>query len=168
MKKVFYSLLLIFLSLSLKAQENPLLKQISELEGSDKQVNHVLNLIVTELQEDKIIVELKEKLNSDLNSVISCVTPYKLSESLKLTDEEKKELKKRIVKIADKFSELKYYTLFEFSGGYAPIFGVNTKTIKNKEIVVVMLGGDCSKNKTELKAEEIYTVFNNRMKELMN
>ncbi|GAA0734501.1 hypothetical protein GCM10009430_49430 [Aquimarina litoralis] len=168
MKKIFYSLLLILLSLSLKAQENPLLKQLSELEGSEKQVNYILNLKVTELKENKVIAELKKKLNSELNSVISCVIPYKLSENLKLTDEEGRELKKHIAKIADKFSESEYYTLFEFSGGYAPIFGVNVKTVKNKETVIVMLGGDCTKDKTELKAEEIYTVFNDRMNELMN
>ncbi|WP_106794707.1 hypothetical protein [Aquimarina sp. Aq78] len=168
MKKVLTTILFIFLSLSLKAQENPLLKQLSELEGSEKQVNHILNLKVAELKENKVIVELKEKLNSDLNSVISCVIPYKLSESLNLTDMEKQELKKRIAKIADKFSESEYYMFFEFSGGYAPIFGVNVKTVNNKETVIVMLGGDCTKDKTELKAEEIYTVFNDRMDELMN
>jgi len=168
MKKVFYSLLLILLSLSSKAQENPLLQKLSDLEGSEKQVNYVLNLAFPELQENEAIIKLKEKLNSDLNSVIACVIPYKLSESLKLTNEENQELKKRISKIAEKFSESEYYTIFKFSGGYAPIYGINIKNVKNKETVIVMLGGDCTKDQTELKAEEIYTVFNDRMDELMN
>ena len=47
-------------------------------------------------------------------------------------------------------------------------YGVGIDTVAAKQVVIVHLGGDCTIDETDLKWEEITSIFNKRMELLLN
>ena len=164
MRKTIFILILFSLSSTISAQENKLLDELNEVKGADKQVSYVLNLQVENLEK----ITLTKKLNSDLNTMASCIMPFVNSKTLKLTEEETADIKKRTEIIATEFFKSNNYVLLKNSGGYAPIYGIGIDTIAEKKVVIVHLGGDCTIDEADLKWEEITAVFNKKMEFLLN
>ncbi len=152
----------------INAQENKLLKELNHVERVDNQVSYIMKLPIKNLKNNSSILNLKKKLNSELNTIYSCVISFVNSKDLKLTDKEIDELKKRTEKISSEFYKAKKFVLLKTSGGIAPVYGVGMDTIAEKKVVIVHLGGDCSIDETDLKREEITSVFNKKMELLMN
>jgi len=163
MRKTILILILLSFSTFTYAQENKLLEGLNEIKSTDEQVSYVFNLPVKNL--DKIA--LTNKLDSDLNTIASCIIPFVNSKTLKLTEKETADLKKRTEIIATELFKSDNFVLLKNSGGYAPVYGVGIENIADKKIVIVHLGGDCTIDEVDLKWEEITTVFNNKMESLL-
>lgn len=145
------------------AQENKLLDELNKVKGADEQVSYVLNLPVKGLEK----ITLTKKLDSDLNTIASCIMPFVYRKKSKLTEKETVDLKKRIEIIATELFKSDNYVLLKNSGGYAPVFGVGMENIADKKVVIIHLGGDCTIDEADLKWEEITAVFNNKMESLV-
>lgn len=148
-----------------KGQENKLLEKLDSINGGDKQMEYILE-IQAKLKETNEISILKDKLQSDFNTISSCIIPYVYNENL--LKNEKKELEKQIRNIASFFYESNYYVLLKTSGGDGPMIGVDLKEIKNKKVVIVLLGGDCIIDDEDLLYEKIISFFNDKMNMLLN
>lgn len=147
----------------MSAQKNKLLDELIEVKGADEQISYVLNLPVKDLEK----IALTKKLDSDLNTISSCIIPFVDNKVSKLTEKETFDLKKRIEIIAIELFKSDNYVLLRNSGGYAPVYGVEIENIADKKVVIVHLGGDCTIDEVDLKWEEITSVFNNKMKSLL-
>lgn len=168
MQKRLFILFIFIFSLSIKAQENKLLTELNKIEGVDNQVSHIMKFPISNLEDNNLIISLKKKLKSELNTIYSCVNSFVNSKELELTEKEIAELKKRTKNISYEFFKAKNYTILKNSGGIAPIYGVGIDTIAKRKVAVVYLGGDCSIDEIDLKWDEITSVFNTRMELLLN
>ena len=163
MRKTIFILILLSLSSIISAQENKLLDELNEVKSAEEQVSYVLNLQVENLEK----IALTIKLDSDLNTIASCIMPFVNSKTLKLTEKETADLKKRTEIIATELFNSDNFVLLKNSGGYAPVYGVGIENIADKKVVIVHLGGDCTIDEVDLKWEEITSVFNNKMESLL-
>ncbi len=163
MKKYIFLILTLLISNSILAQNREIEYDYYIGELSDIEINEILNFPISDLTENKTMIELKKKLNSDLNTVASVMVHYKFAKTLKMTSADQTELEKRMIQIADKFAEMNKYVLFKLSGGYSPVFGIKEEIISNKKVLILMLGGDCITNEMELNQEKIYQLFNDQM-----
>lgn len=126
----------------------------------DLEFNNFLYYPVKSLKENIEINKLKVKLNSDLNNVISCSTYYIYSSEFNLNENEQLLLKFRIEDIGHKLLKNKKPFLIRLTGGYAPVCGIDSEIIKNKEIPILLFAKDCVVDDFDKKQEEIYKVFN--------
>lgn len=163
MRKTLFILMFLSLSSITFAQENKLLVELNEVKGAEEQVSYVLNLPVENLEE----IALTKKLDSDLNTIASCIMPFVNSKTLKRTEKETADLKKRTEIIATELFKSDNFVILKNSGGYAPVYGVGIENIADKKVVSVHLGGDCTIDEVDLKWEEITSVFNKKMDSLL-
>ena len=141
------------------AQANKLFDELNEVKGAEEKVIYVLNLRVENLEE----IALTKKLDSDLNTIISCIMPFVNSKTIKLNKKETADLKKRTEIIATELFKSDNFMILKNSGGYAPIYGIGLENIADKKVVIVYLGGDCTIDEVALKWDEITSIFNNKM-----
>ncbi len=164
MRKTIFILTLLSFTLTIHSQENKLLDKLNKVKGADEQVSYILNLPIKNLEK----ITLTKKLDSDLNSIASCINPFVHSKELGLTEKETVDLKKRTKIIATELFKSDNYILLKNSGGDGPIYGVGIDTIAERKVVIIYLGGDCTIDETDLKWEEITSVFNKKMESLIN
>lgn len=167
MKTILFILTLLIFTPTINGQENKILTELNNQKGAENQVSYIMKLPVSGLEDSSLIMGLKKKLKSDLNSIYSCIISFVNSKELELSKNEIGELKKRTENVASEFFKSNNYTLLKNSGGIAPIYGVGIDTIADKKVAIVYLGGDCSIDDIDLKWEEITLVFNKKMEALL-
>ncbi len=144
-------------------QEESIEAHVYSVESSKVKIDEIKNYPVNGLIDNDSIIKLKEKLNSNLNTIASCVLNYKFSKVNKLTSDEEIQLLNRISQIVEMFIQEEKYFYFQLSTGYAPVYGIELKTINNKEVKVIHLGGGCLINEVKKKENEVYAYFNAKM-----
>lgn len=165
MKKILSLQLIFFVGFLFSQDDISVEKSNYEIQSITHDINELLHYSISNLPDDEIIIQLKEKLDSELNNVVSCALYFKYADALSLSEKNQSALIERMKLIADGFIKNGKYVFFERSGGYAPIVGIKGDSIANKKVLKVMLGGDCTVTKTDIKEREIYEIFNERIKE---
>ncbi|WBX75775.1 hypothetical protein PG911_14085 [Tenacibaculum ovolyticum] len=167
MKKTTFTITLLILIKFVNAQENKLFAKLNNIENIKNQASYVMKLQVANLKDNRFIISLKNKLNSKLNTINSCMNSFVNSKELKLSENEITELKKRIEKIAAEFYKSDNYALLKTSDGTTSIYGTGIETIANKKVIIVHLGGDCNVDKIDLKRKKVTNIFNSKMELLL-
>ena len=129
------------------------------------EIDSLMNRSFEGLPEANTLKNKFEFLN--LNSIAGCKIIYMYAERLQVTEQEKKAIEKRIQHIAKMFYDEGTYLLIKQSGGYAPVFGIKPDTINNKEVMVLLMGGDCTVTKQDEREAVLYGLFNDTMKALL-
>lgn len=164
MKITILTLIVLAFNLTTNAQENNLFKELNKLKGADIKVSYIMELPV----ENMDVISLVEKVNSELKTIDSCIDAFINSKKLNLTEIEISILKKRTEKIALELYKSNNYVLLKDTSGYAPISGVGMEIISEKQVAIVYFGGGCTIDETDLKHAEITSIFNKKMKSLLN
>jgi predicted membrane protein len=167
MKKAIFLILTLLIS-------NTILAQIEQYKSELKnvEINEILYYPFLDLTEDppanltekETLIKLKEKTNSELNTLASIILNYKYADILDIGIIEQTLLEIRIIEISDKFYEKNILIFLEHSKG-SPTFAEKREIFENKEIQVLLMGGGTSfVHEIDYRAKRIYYRFNERMK----
>lgn len=127
------------------------------------EIDNFLYIQVDNIKETNELRQLKNKLGSELNNIVSCCKYFIYSNHLQLSEKEIILLKIQMENVANKLFESKKYILVELTGGMSPISGVKTEEQYNKKVNIIMLGRDCLVDEYDIKEKEIYNIFNQAM-----
>ena len=164
MKHSIYTAILFCFTLSVYAQENKLLNELKSVKGVEDKVAYILDRSIENLEK----INLMDQLDSELNTISSCLNTFVNSKDLGLNEKDLAKLKERMQQLATECFKSANYLLIKNSGGYAPIFGIGLDTIAQKKVIILYLGGDCILDETDMKTIEIITIFNEKMSALLN
>jgi hypothetical protein len=172
MKKFIFLILTLLISNTILAQKNNAELGLYEIELNRLEINEILYYPFSDLTEDppvnltekETLIKLKEKTNSELNTLASIILNYKYADKLDIGITEKILLLIRLIEICDKFYEKNELIFLEHSKGL-PTIAKKKEIFENKEVRVLLMGGA-----TSIILEDDYTLmrfykrFNDRMK----
>ncbi|MCG2432221.1 hypothetical protein [Aequorivita xiaoshiensis] len=164
MKKTVFLILTLITSNLILAQNRDAEydEYVSEL--ANVEINELLNYPISNLTENEILLKLKKKTNSELNTLASILLNYKFAETLDLKIEEQTMLQMRMTEMADKFYEKNKFIFLEYSGGYSPTFGIKDEIYNDKKVMILLMGGTCIIDEIAWNEKRLYSIFNERMK----
>ncbi len=157
--------LLILSTSSIYAQKENMQLLNFTLDRRDLKVNEVLYYSITNINSSEILNRLSIRSKIEFTTLASILLAFEHAETLKLSNDEKGVLIKRLEDFAVALFQQNKYYLFEFSSGIITPYGVKEKIIANKKVIIVMLGGNCIVDDWDYRY--ILQVFNDKMKMLL-
>ena len=171
MKKIIFLILTLLISSLILAQKNNAEFELYENEFKEVEINEILYYPFSDLTDPPInlteketLIKLKEKTNSELNTLASIILNYKYADLLDIGITEQIILELRIIEISDKFYEKNKLIFLKHSKGRST-FAEKREIYENKEIRVLLIGGGtCIIDEIDYRAKRMYKRFNERMK----
>jgi hypothetical protein len=172
MKKFIFLILTLLISNTILAQKNNADLGLYEIELNRLEINEILYYPFSNLTEDppenltekETLIKLKEKTNSELNTLASIILNYKYADKLDIGITEQTLLLMRLIEICDKLYEKNELIFLEHSKG-SPTFAKQNEIFESKEVRVLLMGGAASIIlEDDYRLMYIYRQFNNRMK----
>ena len=172
MKKIIFLILTLLTSNTNLAQKNNAELGQYEIELNRLEINEILYYPFSNLTEDppenltekETLIKLKEKTNSELNTLASIILNYKYADKLDIGITEQTLLLMRLIEICDKLYEKNELIFLEHSKG-SPTFAKQNEIFESKEVRVLLMGGAASIIlEDDYRLMYIYRQFNNRIK----
>ncbi|NRD21171.1 hypothetical protein HNV08_14020 [Winogradskyella eckloniae] len=161
--------LLLFLAFGYSySQDDVNAEEIFNKENKDLElINEVLSHKIDSINQFITNSELRIKLNSELNTIASIKRVYSAGLDL-ITENNTKELEKRIEFIARYFFSKEKYYLFNFSRGLGSRYGVEHDFKYDKPIIFLTISSGCIITNIHKREEQILGIFNRKMNELLS
>jgi hypothetical protein len=166
------SILLLLFALSIMSfshsQEKKTIREvIKESDRQNAKREAIINKEIDSINIQFSNTALRDKLNSDLNSIQSIRTSYAKSKELNLNKNEIIELVDRMLYAAKSFYNDKNYILFSFSNGIVALSVLSEKIINNKTVAIVNYHSGTISEKSKINIAILLT-FNDKMEELLS